>query len=295
MLSLLFAALLQAAGPPPPPAGPDCPGPQALTPTLQLTLALQKNGDLETAKAQLDPLVVACDARSLQGIVVRVLRAELAAGEKDWPGVRRALDGLTLERPVPLAVRAAFLRLQAEKEEGDVAAVQRHRDALLAANAAGLAARGRQVESFAAGPYTVTAFEAVVDQGPFRRLIEFVGAPSDAAGFPVTVTITDDLNASRVAAEMAAKEGKPAPRIFFTDLYTCAGHRTLAPPPLGPDGGAPTYAQVRPLVAKVFEDLAKAPVSSSGSYAGAGCPSAAWIVPGLTPPRPPVTPAKPGG
>ena len=250
---------------------------------VNLALEARKARDPAGAQARLAPVIAGCGPETDAGYLTRTLAADTAAGAGDWKAVRPLLASMG-DRPGPLSARVAFLRLAADKALGDAAAFAADRAALLAANDAGLAARGRRVESFAAGPYTVAAYEAPVTQGAFKRLLEFVAAPSDPAAYPVTVMLTDDTGVDKVAAELAAKPGASAPagRVYFVDLYTCGLHTTLSQRTV-PPGAPPPYAEVKAAVAQA---LAAPPNPARAEPAGAAmasgpCSGAQWLAPGL--------------
>ena len=266
----------------PPPPAVSCPATAQLAESVKRALELQKT-DAPGARAVLAPLAQACAPSNGAGYVVHVLAADLAARAADWPAARTLLEGVG-DRAGPLAPTAAFIRLSADRALGDGDAFLTDRSAMLADNDAGLAAWGRRVETFRAGPFTVTGYEASFDQGPFRRLAEFVATPDDPLGLPYTVTLTDDLSADKVAAGLGAAPaaGQPA-KVYFMDLYFCDGHSTLPPAARPAEGGRPTYAAAKAVAVAAFSAPDKV-----GTLAGArapstpGCPAGKWLMPGLT-------------
>ena len=249
--------------------------PSAIVTQVQAAQKLMASKDTAGATATIDA-AARCPATSYPAFVAHVVRADLAVAQGDWTAARVALDGLEVHSEAKLSARAGFLRLRTDEGLGDVAAFARDRAALIAANDAALQALGRRLETFRAGAATVTVYEAMVDQGPFRRTAEFIIVPDDPAAYPASILITDDRQAAVIGKQLA-KPGEAKPEhAWFLDLYTCGQHATLRPP-IMKDAATPdtvaTKAQIVTLLAT--------PLTGTTSAERAVCFASGWILPGL--------------
>ena len=251
--------------------------PATISSHVQSASALVAKKDLAGAKRAIDP-VASCPTTSYPAFVARVVRGQVAVGEGDWAAARAALDGVDVHPEVPLSAMAGFLRLRADQGLNDTAAFARDRAALLMANDSFLRHLGdRLIEIFRVGNAEVTAYAAPVDQGPFRRVTEFIVVPDDRAAYPASITLTDDRQTLTIAREMAAKNNGPQPNhVWFVDLYTCNKHATLQQV----SGDVPPdYAALKARVLAAVVDPAIIAVSAGPDRAM--CFSAKWILPGL--------------
>jgi hypothetical protein len=249
--------------------------PAAIAARVQAAAPLLGKRDLAGAGVALGS-AGSCPATSYPAFVAHVLRGEIAIGAGDWAGARAALADVALHAEVALSARAGFVRLRADQGLNDAAAFARDRTMLVTANDAMLTAAGRRIETFRAGTASITAYEATVDQGPFRRTVEFVVVPDDLAAYPVSILLTDDRTAVAMSAQMATPGEAKREHVWFLDLYTCGQHSTLLPP-IATDMPA-AYDSLK---ARVVATLATVSLAAAPPPDHTACWSSAWLLPGL--------------
>ena len=254
----------------------------ALQPAVAQAAAAVGRKDLAAAKT-LIAAAAACPVRDGATYAGHVLRADIAVREGDWVGALSVLPADPPHAETSLGARAAFLRLRADQGLQDAGAFKRDRNDMLTADDAGLASAGRRVETFRTAVASVAAYAAPIDQGAFHRVLEFIVTPDDPAAYPVSIQLTDDVQADKIQAELSKGAVAP-PRIWFLDLYTCSAHATLPPTPAPADGSQPSYAETKARVLAALADDSAVTVKAGPDRLS--CPSAHWIMPGFGAHRP---------
>jgi len=225
-----------------------------------------KAHDLQTAKTNAELIIANCGAAPVT-IHMRWLRAQIAWTEKDYRGVLTWLDSLPRGVVNPLSVNVGLLAMRADEAASDLAAAADERGHLLAAVDSSLSRPpGARIDSFDVDGAKVTAYSAVLNQGSFRRVLEFLVAPQNAGDLPQSLMLTDDKTADEIGL---MHPGQPTP--YFLDFYTCSMHATVKILQ-AVNGGPPTYETVKPLVIAFLQKGGGATSSAPNSQAACAWP-----------------------
>lgn len=242
-LFLVGATICRAADPPlvTPPglAASDCADGAKVQAAYRADLTSVKPGDRPATKANLDGLIAVCGAAT-SAWPLRILRAAMAADDGAYDLALTLLKPVSIDAPGPQAAIAAWLRLRLFALERDQKAFDAERSALLAAVDRALGdpggrLLGQRLENFNVGATRVSAYRAIVQQGPFTRQMEFIVTPPGAFAEPEAITVTHDSDSAKISAELSASSGKTILPPTFVDRYNCDSQMLLKMLPVDPD------------------------------------------------------------